>query len=244
MAVAPPAGGGMNWELVFTANNVRRLLIGDYPEALGGVALTLVLSAIAIVLATLLGFLIGYMRFAGSRPLRWAAAGYVELLRNIPLLVLIFWAYFAPPYFGYEPTKFTSVLVALVLFNAAYIAEVVRSGLLSVSAGQTEAARAMGMSPLQQALYVMLPIAAYNTIPALTGRYITLLKGTSLAFLIGLSEVTEIGRQINNRLLTAPVEIYATLLVIYFCLNRSLSGGMRLFEDRRRFNRIFCFFAR
>jgi polar amino acid transport system permease protein len=234
----------MNWDMVFTANNVRRLLIGDYPDALGGVALTLVLSLLAMVLATLLGLIIGYLRFAGARPLRWLATGYVELLRNIPLLVLIFWAYFAPPYFGYEPTKFTSVLAALVLFNAAYIAEVVRSGLISVSVGQAEAARALGLSPLQQALYVMLPIAGYNTIPAMTGRYITLLKGTSLAFLIGLSEVTEIGRQINNRLLTAPVEVYATLLLIYFCLNRTISAGMKLFEDRHRFNRVFCFFAR
>jgi polar amino acid transport system permease protein len=234
----------MNWDMVFTANNVRRLLIGDYPEALGGAALTLVLSLLAMVLATLLGLVIGYLRFAGTRPLRWLATGYVELLRNIPLLVLIFWAYFAPPYFGYEPTKFTSVLAALVLFNAAYIAEVVRSGLISVSVGQAEAARALGLSPLQQALYVMLPIAGYNTIPAMTGRYITLLKGTSLAFLIGLSEVTEIGRQINNRLLTAPVEVYATLLLIYFCLNRTISAGMRLFEDRHRFNRVFCVFAR
>jgi polar amino acid transport system permease protein len=233
----------MNWTLVFTENNLRRLLIGDWPKALGGVALTVELSLIGMVLATLRGFLVGYLRFAGPRPVRWAAGGYVELLRNIPLLVLIFWAYFAPPYFGLEPTKFSSVLVAIVLFNAAYIAEVVRSGLLSVPAGQIEAARAMGMSSLQLALYVMLPVAAYNTIPAMTGRYITLLKGTSLAFLIGLSEVTEIGRQINNRLLTAPVEVYATLLAIYFCLNRSLSAGMRLFEDRRRFNRIFCFWA-
>jgi polar amino acid transport system permease protein len=234
----------MNWDLVFTANNVRRLLIGDWPGAPGGVLLTLALTLIAMVLATLLGALVGYARFAGPRPVRWLATGYVELLRNIPLLVLIFWVYFAPPYFGLAPTKFSSVLVALILFNAAYIAEVVRSGLLSVSTGQVEAARAIGMSPMQQALYVMLPIAGYNTIPAMTGRYITLLKGTSLAFLIGLSEVTEIGRQINNRLLTAPVEVYATLLLIYFVLNRTLSAGMRLFEDRRRFNRFFCLFAR
>ena len=176
--------------------------------------------------------------------MRWLAGGYVELLRNIPLLVLVFWAYFAPPYFGFRPTKFSSVLLAIVLFNAAYIAEVVRSGLLSVPVGQIEAARAIGLSPLQQALYVMLPVAAFNTIPAMTGRYITLLKGTSLAFLIGLSEVTEIGRQINNRLLTAPIEVYATLLVIYFCLNRSLSALMRLLEDRRRFNRVFYLFVR
>jgi polar amino acid transport system permease protein len=197
-----------------------------------------------MVLATGLGFLVGYLRYAGSRPVRWLAGGYVELLRNIPLLVLVFWAYFAPPYFGFQPSKFVSVLVAIVLFNAAYMAEIVRSGLLAVPTGQIEAARAMGLTRVQQALYVLLPIAAFNTVPAMTGRYITLLKGTSLAFLIGLTELTEIGRQINNRLLTAPVEIYATLLVVYFCLNRALSGAMRLLEDPRRFNRIFCFFAR
>jgi polar amino acid transport system permease protein len=234
----------VNWQLVFTENNVRRLLIGDWPASLGGVALTVELSLIGMVLATLLGFLVGYLRFAGPRPVRWLAGGYVELLRNIPLLVLVFWAYFAPPYFGLQPSKFSSVLLAIVLFNAAYIAEVVRSGLLSVPVGQLEAARAIGLSPLQQALYVMLPVAAFNTIPAMTGRYITLLKGTSLAFLIGLAEVTEIGRQINNRLLTAPIEVYATLLVIYFCLNRTLSALMRLLEDRRRFNRLFCLFVR
>lgn len=234
----------MNWHLVFTENNIRRLLIGDYPDALGGVALTLLLTFIGIIASTLLGVLVGYIRFAGAKPLRFAAAVYVEFLRNVPLLVLIFWAYFAPPYFGVTPSKFVSVLIAMVLFNAAYIAEVVRGGLLSVSIGQIEAARAIGMSGRQQALYVLLPIAAFNTVPAMTSRYITLLKNTSLAFLIGLSEVTEIGRQINNRLLTAPVEVYATLLAIYFVLNRGLSAGTHLFEDRRVFNRVFCFFAR
>ncbi len=234
----------MNWHLVFTENNIRRLLIGDFPDALGGVALTLLLTFLGIIASTLLGFLVGYLRFAGARPLRIAATVYVEFLRNVPLLVLIFWAYFAPPYFGVTPSKFSSVLVAMVLFNAAYIAEVVRGGLLSVGVGQIEAARAIGMSGLQQALYVMLPIASFNTIPAMTSRYITLLKNTSLAFLIGLAEVTEIGRQINNRLLTAPVEVYATLLAIYFILNRLLAAGMGLLEDRRRFNRVFCLFAR
>lgn len=234
----------MNWDLVFTSNNVRRLLIGDFPPALGGVTLTLTLAAIGIFASTIIGFAIGYARFAGSRPVRWAATGYIEFLRNIPLLILVFWAYFAPPYFGFEPSKFGSVLVALVLFNAAYIAEVLRGGLLSVPPGQIEAARAIGMSRAQQVLYVLLPIATYSVIPALTGRYITLLKNTSLAFLIGLAELTEIGRQINNRLLTAPIEVYATLLSIYFVLNLSLSSGMHLFENRGRFNRVFCFFAR
>ncbi|WP_375459671.1 amino acid ABC transporter permease [uncultured Enterovirga sp.] len=234
----------MNWDLVFTANNLRRLLVGDFPPVLGGLALTLTLAILGIVASTVIGFAVGYARFAGNRPVRWLAAGYVEFLRNVPLLILIFWAYFVPPYFGFSPSKFGSVLVALVLFNAAYIAEVLRGGLLSVPAGQIEAARAIGMSQAQQVLYVVLPIAAYNVIPALTGRYITLVKNTSLAFLIGLAELTEIGRQINNRLLTAPIEVYALLLGAYFILNCSLSFGMRRFEDRGRFNRSFCFFAR
>lgn len=234
----------MNWHLVLTENNIRRLLIGDYPEALGGVALTLVLAVLAIVASTLLGFILGYLRFAGPRSLRLGAAVYVEFLRNIPLLVLVFWAYFAPPYFGVTPSKFLTVLVALVLFNAAYMAEVVRSGLLSVSVGQIEAARALGMSTIQQALYILLPIAAFNTVPAMTSRYITVVKNTSLAFLIGLSELTEIGRQINNRLLTAPVEVYATLLMTYFVLNRALSWAMSSLENRRIFNRVFSLVAR
>jgi polar amino acid transport system permease protein len=234
----------MNWHLVLTADNIRRLLIGDYPDALGGVALTLLLAVLGIIASTLLGIVIGYLRFAGARPLRALATVYVEVLRNIPLLVLVFWAYFAPPYFGVTPSKFSSVLVALVLFNAAYMAEVIRSGLLSVPVGQVEAARALGLSSIQQALYIMLPIAVFNGIPAITSRHITLLKNTSLAFLIGLSELTEIGRQINNRLLTAPVEVYAILLAIYFLLNRALSAGMRLFEDRHIFNRVFRLCAR
>lgn len=88
------------------------------------------------------------------------------------------------------------------------------------------------------------PIATFNVVPAMTSRYITVVKNTSLAFLIGLSELTEIERQINNRLLTAPVEFYATLLMTYFVLNRALSAGMRFLEDRRIFNRMFSLFAR
>ena len=75
----------MNWQLVFTENNLRRLLIGDWPRELGGVALTVELSLIGMVGATLLGFLVGYLRFAGPRPVRWLAGGYVELIQGPPV---------------------------------------------------------------------------------------------------------------------------------------------------------------
>lgn len=234
----------MNWALVLTEDNVRRLLVGDFPTSLGGAALTITLAALGIAASTALGIVGGYMRYAGPRPLRWLAAGYVELIRNIPLLVLVFWLYFVPPYFAIEPSKFGSILTALVLFNAAYVAEIIRGGLLAVPTSATEAARAMGMSRFQEAMYVALPIAAFNSLPALAGRYITLLKNTSLAFLIGLADLTEIARQINNRLMTAPIEVYGTILVLYFLMNRALSAAMRPLERREIFNRVFCGFAR
>jgi polar amino acid transport system permease protein len=76
-------------------------------------------------------------------------------------------------------------------------------------------------------------------IPAISGRYIVTVINTSLAFLIGLSELTDIGRQINVRLQTSPVEVYVTVMALYFIVNRALSGGMRLLENRPRFNRLF-----
>jgi polar amino acid transport system permease protein len=95
------------------------------------------------------------------------------------------------------------------------------------------------MSPLETQLRIVLPQAFFNMLPALTGRYVVSVKNTSLAFLIGLADLTEIGKQIGARLMTAPIEVYITLLMIYFIVNRGLSLLMRLLEDRSRFNRIF-----
>jgi len=201
--------------------------------------LTLLLGFSSIGLATLLGTIIGVLRDSPWRSLRVAFTIYVQAFRNVPLLILVFWAYFSPAVLGLQLSKFASVLVALTLFTAAYIAEIVRGGIRSVNRGHIEAARALGMSPLQIELWVVLPQAFFNMLPALAGRYIVTIKNTSLAFLIGLADLTEIGKQIGARLMTAPVEVYITLLLIYFLVNRGLSALMRLLEDRHRFSRIF-----
>ena len=182
------------------------------------------------------------MRVAAASPFRLLVAVarvYVGLLRNIPLLILVFWAFFVPPYLGIETSKFTAVAVALTLFTAAYIAEVVRGGILSVAPGNLQAARALGLSTREIWMWVILPQAFFNMIPALAGRYITVVKNTALAFLIGLSDLTEIGKEINDRLMTAPIELYLTLLAIYFVVNRVISAAMRALEKRDRFNRLF-----
>lgn len=230
----------MNWQLVLTEANFERLIVGDLSRGdPGGLLLTLVLSVASIVLSTILGTGLALLR-ASSRPVLYVpAVMYIEGLRNVPLLILVFWAYFMPPYFGFELSKFLSVLVALTLFTAAYVAEVLRGGIRAVPRGEIEAARALGLSRARVWIWIILPQAFHSMIPALTGRYITVVKNTSLAFLIGLSDLTDIGKQINNRLLAAPIEVYLLLLVIYFAVNQALSVLMGLLENRRRFNRAF-----
>ncbi|MCC7017411.1 MAG: amino acid ABC transporter permease [Rhodospirillales bacterium] len=231
----------MHWDRVWTAANWERLLVGDlfHRGDWGGLLLTLTIGFLAIFLSTLLGAVIGVMR-SSNRPALWVPALlYIQAFRNVPLLILVFWAYFFPPAFGINTSKFTSVLVALTLFTGAYIAEIVRGGIRAVAPGQMEAARAVGMSPLQIQLWVVIPQAFFNMLPALGGRYVVSIKNTSLAFLIGLADLTEIGKQIGARLMTAPIEVYLTLLMIYFVVNRGISSATRLLESRSRFNRLF-----
>jgi len=231
----------MQFERVWTAANWERLLVGDLfnKGVMGGLLLTLVLGLASIGMATLLGAGIGILRASPRRVLSLPSAVYVQAFRSVPLLILIFWAYFFPPALGVQVSKFTSVLIALTLFTAAYIGEIVHGGIRSVASGHIEAARALGMSALETQLRIVLPQAFFNMLPALTGRYVVSVKNTSLAFLIGLADLTEIGKQIGARLMTAPIEVYITLLMIYFVVNRGLSLLMRLLEDRSRFNRIF-----
>jgi polar amino acid transport system permease protein len=231
----------MNWDKVWTPLNLERMLVGDLftQGHAGGLLVSLAIGAIAIVGSTILGMLLGVMRTSERRSLRIPALVYIQCLRSVPLLILVFWAYFIPPYLGFETSKFASVAIALTLFTAAYIAEYIRGGILSVPDTQREAARTLGLTPTQTQLYIVLPQAFFNMIPAITGRYIVTVINTALAFLIGLTELTDIGQQINIRLQTSPIEVYVTIMLIYFVVNRSLSAAMRLLEQRPRFNRLF-----
>lgn len=231
----------MQFYRVWTSASWERLLVGDLfnKGVVGGLLLTLILGLAAIVISTVLGTGLGLMRASRSRVLRAVSWGYVQVFRSVPLLILIFWAYFVPPVIGFELTKFESVLIALIVFTTAYIGEVVHGGILSISSGQIEAARALGMSPSEIRYRIVVPQAFFSMLPALTGRYIVTIKNTSLAFLIGLSDLTEIGRQIGARVMSAPVEVYLTLLIVYFLVNRTVSALMLTLENRALFNRLF-----
>jgi polar amino acid transport system permease protein len=209
-------------------------LIGQYPDGpLGGLALTLLLGMAALALATPLGIALGLARTSSHRALRWPVTALVYVVRGTPLLMVIFWAYFfLPAVTGHETSQFTTMLAALVVFNGAYLAEIVRAGIQGIPRGQSECARALGLTYWQTMRAVILPQALRNMLPSLVAQFVTTLKETSLGYIIGLSEVSFIASQINAQVITQPVQVYTILAFTYFVLCFGLSRVVRVLEKR------------
>ncbi|RZJ11714.1 MAG: amino acid ABC transporter permease [Acidovorax sp.] len=200
-------------------------LVGQYPNgALGGLALTLVLAAGALVLALPLGVVLGLARVSPWRVVRWPVTGLVFVVRGTPLLMVIFWAYFfLPSVTGVKTGQFTTMLLALVIFNAAYLAEIVRAGIVGLPRGQMECARALGLPYVHAMRLVVLPQALRSMLPSLVNQFVSTIKETSLGYIIGLTEVSFIATQINTQVFTRPAEVFGTLGLTYFVLCFGLS---------------------
>lgn len=209
-------------------------LVGQYPAGpLGGLSLTVLLGASALLLASPLGLLLGLARVSSRRWLRWPVTAWIYIVRGTPLLMVVFWAYFfLPSVTGQRTSQFTTMLAALVVFNGAYLAEVVRSGIQGIPRGQMESARSLGMSYLQTMHRVILPQALRNALPSLVNQFVTTIKETSLGYIIGLSEVSFIASQINAQVLVMPTQVYAILGATYFILCFGLSRIAYALEAR------------
>lgn len=217
-------------------------LIGQYPNGpLGGLTLTVLLGLLALVLAFPLGVVLGLARVSTYRWLRWPVTVLVYVVRGTPLLMVVFWAYFfLPSLTGQKTDQFTTMLVALAVFNGAYLAEVVRAGIQGIPKGQMECARSLGLSYRAAMRHVILPQAARNMLPSLVNQFVTTLKETSLGYIIGLTEVSFIASQINAQVLTQPTAVYSILAVTYFILCFGLSRIAYALEARlaRRSGRL------
>ena len=200
-------------------------LVGRYPEGpLGGLALTLVLASLGLLLALPLGLLLGLGRVTPFAWLRWPVTALVYVVRGTPLLMVVFWAYFfLPSVTGVKTDQFGTMLIALVVFDAAYLAEIVRSGIQSLPKGQFEAARSLGLSYIRAMRLVVLPQALRHMLPSLVNQFVSTIKETSLGYIIGLAEVSFIATQINTLVFTLPSQIYLTLGLTYFLLCFGLS---------------------
>ena len=200
-------------------------LVGQYPNGpLGGLELTLILAVMGLLLSLPLGLLLGMARISPWRIVRWPITSLVYVVRGTPLLMVVFWAYFfLPSVTGIKTDQFWTMLIALVVFDAVYLAEIVRAGILGLPKGQMECARSLGLPYMKAMRTVILPQALRNSLPSLVNQFISTIKETSLGYIIGLAEVTFIATQINSLVFTKPAQVFGILGLTYFVLCFGLS---------------------
>jgi len=190
------------------------------------------LSALTILAGTLLGLALGVARFLRVPVIGQIAVFYIEFVRGTPLLVVLFICYFGlPALLHFHTTAYRAALLGFVLFIGAYIAEDIRAGLRSVSAGLVQAGLSMGLTPSQVLRFVVLPLAFRRVIPALFNQYVRLFKFTSVASVIGVNELTGSAMLINAREF-APFSIIAFLALTYLVFCFAISSLGRLIYSR------------
>lgn len=213
-------------------NNLNFLIVQGFIGLGAFTGGTLRLAIPAIILGFILGVFIGLCRLARSSWVKIPATVYVEFFRGVPLVMVIFWFWFIIPVFlGKSLPEYSVALAAFVIFEAAYLSEIVRAGIQSVPHGQVEAATATGLTHVQTMRYVILPQALRNMIPALVTQFIVLLKDTSLASIIGYVDLTKAAQIVNNREIR-PFELYLFIAVIYWLCSYGMSRYARSLERR------------
>jgi glutamate transport system permease protein len=200
---------------------------------LQGLKATVEAAVVAILLSMAAGIVLALGRLARRRALRWPAAGYVEVVRTIPALLLVYAVLFALPKYGLDLPLFWKLVAPLSVSNAAAFAEIFRAGIRSIPRGQTEAGLAVGLSPGQTMRLIVLPQAARRVLPSLVSQSVGLLKDTSLGFVVSYSELLYSGRVLANfnHLL---IQTYLIIAAIYLVINASLSKLARVLEARQR----------
>lgn len=195
-----------------------------------GLIVTIKISLWSLLFAIVLGLIIGLMRISSNPAVKKLSIAYVELIRGTPLLVQIFIVYF---FIGtvFDLERFVAGVIALSLFTAAYVAEIVRAGIQSIPKGQMEAARSLGMSYPKAMIYVILPQAFKRTLPPLAGQFINLIKDSSLVSVISITDLTKAGREVVSGSF-APFEVWFTVALLYLLLTSSLSWAIQRLEKR------------
>ena len=191
------------------------------------------MAASSLALGLPLGLALALMRVQTNRFVTTPAAVYVEVMRGTPLLVQILFVYFVLPSVGVNLPAFTSGVLALTLNAAAYISETIRAGILSIDAGQMEAARALGMSYWQSMRRIILPQTFRRVVPPLTNEGIALLKDSSLVSVIGLTELARTGQELASRY-AAPLTIWPIVALVYLALTFPLTRVAERLEQRWR----------
>ncbi|CNJ28606.1 amino acid ABC transporter permease [Yersinia mollaretii] len=207
-------------DFTIIADNWSYLLWGTYPDGpLGGAALTVLISLMAGVASAILGTILG-VALAMSRGV-WAGilAAVLGFFRAIPVIMLIFWTYFLLPIvFGVDIPEITTVVCALALIASAYLAHAVKAGIVAIGPGQWQAGLSLGFNRWQVLWFVVLPQALRMMVPSFINQWISLIKDTSLAYIVGVNELTFLATQVNNRSMVYPMEVFLFVALVYFVL--------------------------
>ncbi len=220
---------------MFKFSNVIKLL-RDYWKVflLEGVPYTLIFSAIAVFFGVILGSLIAFGRLSKVRLLRWFCEAYTELIRGTPLLLQLYlFVLVLPNVFSsvFHLSSFTWTAICLSFNSAAYVSEIIRSGIQSVDKGQTEAARSLGMNASQTMLKVVMPQAVKNILPAIGNEFVSVIKETSMASTFFLGELMTSYLKVKGATYLA-FEALIIVAVIYFVMTFSLSKLVGLYERK------------
>jgi polar amino acid transport system permease protein len=221
----------MGYQLSF--NQIWR----NFDKLTNGVILSLELAFIAILIGALIGLALAVIYVSSGRIVRGIISTYVEFIRNVPLLLLVYLVFYGLPTvvpIAYDAP--TSFIATLALYAGAYLVEVFRSGLDAIPKGLLDAGKAMGLTPWQRLLHVRLPTMTRITLPALSNTFISLFKDTSIASVIAVPELTWGAQWINNRTFRI-VEVYAVTTVIYLVVGYAILFGLRMLERRFRVER-------
>ena len=197
---------------------------------------TLYLSFIAVLFGTVLGAVICLIKMSKIKPLAWLSTAFVEVIRGTPMLLQLYIGVFIVPLifpvFGIS--EFVSVAVTLVLNSAAYVSEIIRSGISAVDKGQTEAARSLGLNSSTTMTSIVLPQAVKNILPALGNEFITIIKETSLAATFFVGELMTIYKLVVGNT-HATIACFLIVGVIYFVLNFILSKLLKIVERKMKY---------
>ena len=217
------------------------VLTGQYAQwIVDGIKLTIQLSAVSIALSFLMGLLIAVMRMSQVALIRGFAHGYLEFIRNTPLLVQFFFWYFGSyqilpqamnDWLNARDFEFAAAVIALTIYTSAFIAEDIRSGIRSIPKEQMEAARSSGFSYIRSMQHIILPQAVRLTIPPLISQFLNLMKNSSLAMTIGVAELTYQARQVESYTFRG-FEAFTAATLVYLVMSLVITGLVMLYDKK------------
>ncbi|ANK58992.1 MULTISPECIES: amino acid ABC transporter permease [Loigolactobacillus] len=204
--------------------NIRYLLEGLW--------VTVEVSVLSIIFSFIIGGLLGILRYVKIKYVSAIIGFVIDIIRNLPLLLILFFTYFGLPNLGFKPEVIPAAILAMTVFESAMVAEIIRSGIVAVDAGQMEAARSNGMTYVQAMWHIILPQAIRKMIPPLVSQFVSLIKDTSLATIIMLPELMYHAQIIYGQNSNYVLPMFLALAVLYFIVCYALSLLSRVLEKR------------